>query len=98
LISHREKEKLYQFAREIILANGGEKQQIKAAEELGELQQEMLKAVDGRPDRDAIVEEFADVIVMLWQIRVMFGITRPEIEKWIDAKLYRTRKKFNLGL
>lgn len=44
----------------------------------------------GKAPRDMIVEEIADVEVMLCQIKQMFGITELEIEDVAERKIERT--------
>ena len=44
----------------------------------------------GKTPRDMIVEEIADVEVMLCQIKQMFGITELEIEDVAERKIERT--------
>lgn len=45
---------------------------------------------DGKTPRDMVVEEIADVEVMLCQIKQMFGITELEIEDVAERKIERT--------
>lgn len=45
---------------------------------------------DGKAPRDMIVEEIADVEIMLCQIKQMFGITELEIEDVAERKIERT--------
>lgn len=92
MISWETRSKLLAFADEM-LDERGDKQLIKAVEELNELQDELLKYLDGRGDRAKLVEEFSDVIVIMWQLKLRFGIDRPEIKDWIDYKVERTRER-----
>lgn len=92
MISEETRSKLFDFAWEM-LDRREDKQLIKAVEELNELQDEVLKYLDGRGDRDKLVEEFSDVVVILWQLKLRFDIVRPEIERQIDYKIERTRER-----
>ena len=92
MLSDGMREKLFDFAWEM-LDRRKDKQLIKAVEELNELEDEILKYLDGRGDRTKLVEEFSDVVVILWQLKLRFEIVRPEIENWIDYKIERTRER-----
>lgn len=52
--------------------------------------QPVRESSDGKTPRDMIVEEIADVEVMLCQIKQMFGITELEIEDVAERKIERT--------
>lgn len=52
---------------------GAESQVRKAVEELTELSVALLHSLDGRGDTENILEEIADVEIMLEQLHVIFG-------------------------
>lgn len=52
--------------------------------------QPVRESSDGKTPRDMIVEEIADVEVMLCQIKQMLGITELEIEDVAERKIERT--------
>lgn len=52
--------------------------------------QPVRESSDGKAPREMIVEEIADVEVMLCQIKQMFGITELEIEDVAERKIERT--------
>lgn len=52
--------------------------------------QPVRESSDGKAPRDMIVEEIADVEVMLCQIKQFFGITELEIEDVAEQKIERT--------
>jgi len=52
---------------------GAENQVRKAVEELTELSVALLHSLDGRGDTENILEEMADVEIMLEQLHVIFG-------------------------
>jgi NTP pyrophosphatase (non-canonical NTP hydrolase) len=60
---------------------------------LSELQKELCKALRGRHNRENIIEEFADVIIMLDQIKMYFSIKDDEIRNIIAQKIERTEKR-----
>lgn len=72
------------------IATFGEKaQKIMVLEETSELQKEVCKSLRGADNRDAIVEETADLLIMLEQLKMMHHITDEEIEKVMKFKLNR---------
>ena len=78
---------------EIIKYFGKEKQIIKCVEELSELQKELCKSVNGKGNLDNIIEEIADVEIMLKQIKIILKIKCDDIEKVKNEKIERTLKK-----
>lgn len=64
-------------------------QKIMVLEETSELQKEVCKSLRGADNRDAIVEETADLLIMLEQLKIMHNITDEELEKVIEFKLNR---------
>lgn len=69
-----------------------EKQVIVAIEELSELQKELCKALRGKVDLDHITEEFADVWIMLQQMKLYFRIDSKKIEDIVNAKIERSKE------
>lgn len=74
--------------RKIIDHYGQEHQIAKANEELHELIQAIIE-----DDKDHITEEMADVVVMLWQLVIIYEIDVLEIPKIMDYKINRTIKR-----
>ena len=70
-----------------------DKQLIVAIEELSELQKELCKTLRGNINKENIIEELADVYIMLDQIKVYFSITSNEVEEMIDKKIERTKER-----
>ena len=68
-------------------------QQMKAIEELGELQQAILKALDDRLDLKNIIEEIADVEVTLAQLRMIFKIDPIELDVVKKQKILRLESR-----
>ena len=71
----------------------GEKQVVKAIEELSELEKELCKALIGKADQEHIAEEIADVYIMLEQMMLYFNIDLNKIIKIINLKLERTKER-----
>lgn len=67
-----------------------EKQFIVAIEELSELQKELCKMLRNKGKKENIIEEVADVTIMLEQIKFFFNID-DEVDKIIDEKIERTK-------
>lgn len=76
-----------------------DKQQIIVAiEELSELQKELCKALRnlflcGHTDKKPIIEEWADVWIMLQQIKMFFDLNAEDIRNQIEWKLQRTKER-----
>lgn len=66
-------------------------QLLKTLEELTEVQVEIHRILEGRPDVHHLAEEVADASLMLEQIRLFFGIN-DEVCEVMDAKLTRLRQ------
>ena len=69
-----------------------EKQFIVAIEELSELQKELCKLLRNKGKKENIIEEVADVTIMLEQIKFFFSIDY-EVEKVVDEKIERTKER-----
>lgn len=70
-----------------------DKQLIVAIEELSELQKELCKTLRGNINKENIIEELADVYIMLDQIKIYFSITYNEVKEMIDKKIERTKER-----
>lgn len=79
---------------EILEHRGKESQLRQLAEECSELAKEALKAIRGDFDnRDAIIEEIADVEIMIKQTKIALDIKPEEICKVMSEKLSRERAR-----
>ncbi len=67
-----------------------EKQIVVAIEELSELQKELCKSLRGKTNIHNILEEIADVLIMIEQMKLYFNLTDVAIASEIDFKLNRT--------
>lgn len=82
-------EKLHQLCGETLKFLGRNYQIYLAVEEMAELQKELLKDANrGRSVRDEIIEETADVMIMLEQLINIYQM-RQEVTARIDEKLAR---------
>ncbi len=64
-----------------------------AIEEMAELTQALVKDTRGQGDYDNIVEEIADVTLMLDQLKVIFGIPDEELNDIIRYKINRQMRR-----
>ena len=85
------------FYCEIIDKFGARNQMLKSVEELSELLQVLCKimsADDGGVTKDKVIEEIADVEIMLNQIKIILDISEGEIESMKNYKIMRTAKRY----
>lgn len=68
-------------------------QLVVALEEMSELQKELTKAIRGKTNLNNIIEELADVEIMLDQIKLYFDITQDTINKQKQLKLERIQER-----
>ncbi len=74
-----------------IIGHFGETMQLqKTVEEFAELSVELIKHSHGKDRRKQIVEEMADVIIMLEQVVRILNIKDEEIEEVMNMKIQRT--------
>ena len=83
--------------KELLSRFGIEKQTLMLAEEQGELIKAINKKLRGKGDRLSIVEELADVVIMLRQIAQFFNIDKEEVNLIMNKKLKRTEERLNTG-
>lgn len=74
---------------EIVERNGKEIQTVVAMEELSELIQALSKVLRGIPDRDNLIEEIADVYIVLDEQRYIHGIDLNDVIPVMVKKLER---------
>lgn len=79
----------------IIEHYGENHQRFKAAEELSELQTLILQDANknGKVPKSRIIEEIADVYVMLSQLKTIYKIDGRDLEPVIEYKVDRTLKE-----
>lgn len=81
---------------EIVDHYGAEHQQEKAVEELQELVEEIKDALAGENNRKCIIDEIADVEVMINQLKMIFCCF-GEVEERIEFKISRQLKRMRKG-
>lgn len=64
-----------------------------AIEEFAELQQQISKQIRGCGDRIGLLEEMADAYICLNFLESIFDIKPEDLQKAIDVKLERERRK-----
>lgn len=88
-----------EIIRKAISTFGDKKQIAVAIEEMSELTKELCKAIrvydteDVNSYVDNIIEEIADVEIMLKQLRIIFAIRDIEVENMTDFKLIRLENR-----
>jgi len=85
------KDDLYRIVRMF----GNKAQLLKFSEETGELIKACVKFEDGvSKSKDNIMEEIADVQVMLDQISIMYGVDQRDVKRVYDAKIDRVMHRY----
>lgn len=64
---------------------------VMAIEEMSELTKELTKALRGYSRRGNVIEEIADVEIMLAQLKVVFSVANDELDKEKKRKLERLK-------
>lgn len=82
-----------EIMRSAIRKNGKVMQTVVAIEEMSELQKELSKYIRGKGNRDNLIEEVADVLVMITQIQLMYYIPDDEVERIMHLKLNRLKER-----
>lgn len=82
-----------EIMRSAIRKNGRPMQTVVAIEEMSELQKELSKFIRGKGNRDNLIEEVADVLVMITQIQLMYHIPDDEVERIMHLKLNRLKER-----
>jgi len=74
---------------------GHKMQTLVAMEELGELQHELSKFIRGSGDYNHLLEEYADVLIVLHQVKEMYNLAEPEIEREVTVKMERLKDRLD---
>jgi NTP pyrophosphatase (non-canonical NTP hydrolase) len=82
-----------EIMRSAIRKNGKAMQTVVAIEEMSELQKELSKFIRGKGNRENLIEEVADVLVMITQIQLMYHIPDDEVERIMHLKLNRLKER-----
>lgn len=75
-----------------IMQWGDNHQAIVAIEELSELQKELCKYLRGNKNVTNLIEEIADVEIVVEQLKIMFDCSQS-VDEWKERKLERLEKK-----
>ena len=92
MMKHSNKINLYKT----LFERNKEKQLIVALEELSELQKEITKNLRKKSNIDNLIEEIADVQIIIEQLKYYFNIQEESVNKVMDYKLERTKKILNI--
>ena len=76
----------------------GDKVIVIAIEELAELTQQLTKGLRGKMNREHLLEEYADCLVVMEWIKEYYDLSDEEIKRWLDKKNERNRKKIEEGV
>ena len=90
MLSEKKKENIM---REAICKYGIVQQQAVAMEELGELCQQIAKMIRGEGSLINLVEEIADVYIVLDELKLIFSLDEKEIDDEINFKLARLNER-----
>lgn len=87
--------------REILKAaidkNGKIMQSIVAIEEMSELTKELSKMMRGEGNKDHLLEELADVYIVLEEIQMMYNINPMLLDWKMDTKIKRLELRLSEG-
>lgn len=87
--------------REILKAaidkNGKMMQSIVAIEEMSELTKELSKMMRGEGNKDHLLEELADVYIVLEEIQMMYNINPMLLDWKMDTKIKRLELRLSEG-
>lgn len=82
-----------QVLEKAIEVYGKDLQKQVAIEEMSELTKEICKDFRGKGNREHIIEEIADVCIMLDQLMIIYGIETNEMLGEIDIKTARLEER-----
>lgn len=98
ILKPKNRKKLIQKSLEICKDNKiGHYNQIIVMEELAELSKEVSKFVRLKGNRDALLEEMADVLIGIDYLKEIHNISDKELDKAIAIKLYRLKHAQSKG-
>ena len=72
---------------------GADLQKQVAIEEMSELTKEICKDFRGKANRENIIEEIADVQIMLYQLMAMYNISDTELSITLGLKITRLEER-----
>ena len=68
-------------------------QTVVAIEELSELTKELTKQIRGKGNHEHLVEEVADVLICVKQVKEMYNISEDELAETVRKKVSRLHKR-----
>ena len=83
------------YIKEIVEHYGNERQKLKAIEELTELVEIIAKDLNRKEiknQREHILEEIAEVMIMVEQLKLVYGFSDDEVSEMVKHKLRRTMR------
>ena len=81
--------------KQAIALYGEKAQKLMAIEEMSELTKEICKDFRGLLDREHLIEEMADVLIMLDQMLLMYKISGDEIQQMRERKIERLKGRMD---
>ena len=88
-------EKWNQIMHRAVETFGKEKQTMMLFEEISELQNAVCKEKRGRDSAEHIAEEMADVIILLDQMCIIYGIEPQKVSNYFAEKLLRLEERMD---
>lgn len=82
-----------ELLKHVITTQGTYLQTMVAIEEMSELTKELSKAIRGFDNHNEIVEELADVMIMLEQLTIMYQVNELELNEMMMVKLNRLEER-----
>ena len=79
--------------KQAIETYGKENQSMMLFEEMAELQKEVCKSLRGNNNHDEIVEEIADVLIMIEQLKIMHNVKYRELNEVFNFKINRLKER-----
>lgn len=79
--------------KQAIETYGVRMQKLMAIEEMSELTKEICKDFRGKLNREHLIEEMADVLIMLDQMLLMYKVSGEEICQMCERKMNRLRER-----
>lgn len=79
--------------KQAISAYGEKAQKLMEIEEMSELTKEICKDFRGKLNREHLIEEMADVLIMLDQMLLMYEISGDEIQQMRERKIERLKER-----
>lgn len=76
---------------------GEEHQLILVTEECAELIKEVTKHLRGADNKNNIIEEAADVLIMIRYLQLILNISDDELNQMIEFKINRTTTRYKKG-